>query len=113
MKGNAPEYTITSVTDFAACGTDGCQDGEDAELARRVEGTVKVPCYLDQPGCPTGSRFNFANPWDRTPTQIPGNTIDARLHLQHPALGRRRPRRQAAPRPSLYGHGLLGDRRAR
>ena len=62
-----------------------------------MEGTVKVPCYLDQPGCPPGSKFNFANAWDRTPTQIPGNTIDAQLHLQHPARGRRRSGREAAP----------------
>ncbi len=108
VKGKAPEYEITSVTDFAACGTDGCQDGEDAELARRVEGTVKVPCYLDQPGCPTGSKFNFANAWDRTPTQIPGNTISARFicNIPHSAVDGPGVKRA---RPSLYGHGLLGD----
>ena len=108
VKGRAPDYTITSVTDFAACGTDGCQDGEDAELARRVEGTVKVPCYLDQPGCPTGSKFNFANPGDRTPTQIPGNTIDARFICNIPRSAVDGPGVKRA-RPSLYGHGLLGS----
>ena len=109
MEGRAPDYAVTSVTDFKECGTDGCQAGEDDELARRVEGTFKVPCYLDKPGCPPGSRFNFAHPGDRTPTQIPGNTISTRLHLQHPAgRGRRAPGVHPA-RPSLYGHGLLGD----
>ena len=108
VKGRAPEYTITSVTDFAACGTDGCQDGEDAELARRVEGTVKVPCYLDQPGCPPGSRFNFAYPGARTPTQIPGNTIDAKFICNIPRSAVDGPGVKRA-RPSLYGHGLLGE----
>ena len=45
--------------DFTPCGTDGCQTGEDDVIQRRVEGTVEVPCYLDQPGCPAGSRFKL------------------------------------------------------
>jgi hypothetical protein len=108
VRGRAPDYTVTSVTNFQKCGDDGCQDGEDAELARRVEGTVKVPCYLDQPGCPPMSRFNFAHPWDRTPTQIPGNTIDARFICNIPWAAVDGPGVKPA-RPSLYGHGLLGD----
>ena len=108
VEGRAPDYAVTSVTNFKPCGTDGCQDGEDDELARRVEGTVKVPCYLDKPGCPTGSRFNFAQPGDSTPTQIPGNTIDARFICNIPRAAVDGPGVHPA-RPSLYGHGLLGD----
>ena len=68
----------------------------------------RCPCYLDQPGCPPGSRFNFAHPWDRTPTQIPGNTIDARFICNIPRAAVDGPGVKPA-RPSLYGHGLLGD----
>jgi hypothetical protein len=107
VKGRAPEYTVTNVTNFTTCGDDGCQDGEDAELARRVEGTVKVPCYLDQQGCPTGSRFNFAA-GGRTPTQIPGNTYDAPFICNIPHTAVAGPGVKPA-RPSLYGHGLLGS----
>ena len=96
------------MTNFAPCGTDGCQEGEDDRIARRVEGTVRVPCYLNQPGCPPGSRFNFAHPSDDVPTQRSGNTIDqpfichiARTTIDGPGVRR--------ARPSLYGHGLLGS----
>jgi hypothetical protein len=108
VDGRAPDYAVTKVTDFAPCGTDGCQDGEDDELARRVEGTFSVPCYLDKPGCPPGSRFNFAHPDDRTPTQIPGNTISAPFICNIPRAAVDGPGVRPA-RPSLYGHGLLGS----
>jgi hypothetical protein len=108
VKGSAPRYTVTTVTNFAPCGSDGCQAGEDAELARRVEGTVVVPCYLDQPGCPPGSRFNFASPGDRKPTQIPGNTISAQFVCNIPRTAVEGAGVRPA-RPSLYGHGLLGS----
>ena len=74
VQGAAPKYAVTKVTDFKPCGTDGCAADEDDQIARRVEGTLEVPCYLDQPGCPPGSKFHFEHPWDRVPTQIPGNT---------------------------------------
>jgi hypothetical protein len=108
VQGRAPAYTVTKVTDFAPCGTDGCQAGEDAELARRVEGTFAVPCYLDKPGCPPGSRFNFASPGDPTPSQIPGNTISAQFICNIPRAAVEGPGVHPA-RPSLYGHGLLGS----
>jgi hypothetical protein len=108
VAGRAPAHEITSVTDFRPCGSDGCQEGEDDELARRVEGTFTVPCYLDRPGCPPGSRFNFARPGDRTPTQRPGNTIDATFVCNVPRAAVDGPGVRPA-RPSLYGHGLLGS----
>jgi hypothetical protein len=108
VQGDAPQFSVTAVTNFAPCGSDGCQEGEDDRIARRVEGTVRVPCYLDQPGCPPGSRFNFAHAGDAVPTQLPGNTIDARFicHIARTTVDGPGVRKA---RPSLYGHGLLGS----
>jgi hypothetical protein len=102
----APPFTVDSVTNFAPCGGDGCQDGEDAELAREVRGTFTIPCYLDAPGCPTGSRFVLP-PGSNIPQRVPGNTMEAEFIciVPHSAVGA-----GAQPaRPSLYGHGLLGN----
>jgi hypothetical protein len=97
VQGRAPAFRITSVTDFTPA--------ENANLARRVEGEVTVPCYLDQPGCPPGSRFHYASPGDFLPSQVPGNTMQAPFRCNIP--------RSATPdtpaRVSLYGHGLLGN----
>ncbi len=64
-----------------------------------------VPCYTNLPSCPPGSSFAFA-PGSNVPQGIPGNTMDAELHLQHPALGDRR-------RPSAGEAGPLRPRPAR
>ena len=71
----SPGFTLDKVTDFPPCGNDGCQPGEDDVIRRRVEGHVTVPCYLDQPGCPPGSRFRLGP--DGLPRQTPGNTHEA------------------------------------
>ena len=64
---------------------------------------MTVPCFLDQPGCPPGSRFQLGP--DGLPQRIPGNTYEAAFICNIP--------RSATPahpaRPSLYGHGLFGD----
>jgi hypothetical protein len=97
VQGRAPAFRITSVTDFTPA--------ENANLARRVEGEVTVPCYLDQPGCPPGSRFHFASPGDFLPSQVPGNTMQAPFRCNIP----RSATPDAPARISLYGHGLLGN----
>ena len=58
-----------------------------------------MPCFLNAPGCPTGSQFLIGA--DGTPLQIPGNTTayDFTCNI---------PRRDGKLRPALYGHGLLG-----
>ena len=95
----APSFTVDTVTPMPA----------DPEIGRVVEGTFDVPCYLNLPGCPTGSQFLF-QPGTNLPLAIPGNTMSANyiciigkdavdpLDLDPPAS-----------RPSLYGHGLLGS----
>src|SRR6185436_7952804 len=47
VQGASPQFTVTGTTDFAPCGSDGCQEGESDRLLREVEGRVIVPCYLD------------------------------------------------------------------
>jgi hypothetical protein len=107
VQGNAPPFTITSTTNFATCGTDGCQDGEDDRIARTVEGTFLVPCYLDQPGCPPGSRFSFL-PGSSLPARIPGNSHSANFICNIPRSAVDGSAVRPA-RPSLYGHGLFGS----
>jgi hypothetical protein len=95
VEGRSPAYTIDTVTDYTPA--------EQPHVARRVEGRVTVPCYLDQPGCPPGSRFRLGP--DGLPGQLEGNTTQARFICNIP-----RSATPAAPaRPSLYGHGLFGD----
>jgi len=96
VQGGSPGFEITSVTDNPSSG---------GRVLRRVEGTVSVPCYLDKPNCPTGSQFLFTSPDATIPTRIPGNTYDARFicNIPNSVLDR------GPARPSLYGHGLLGD----
>lgn len=112
VEGASPTFVVDDVTDQLPCRVEvdvppvDCGTEElDARLLRRVEGRVFVPCYLDQPGCPPGSKFAYAGPDATLPTRIPGNTMAASFVCNIP-IG-------AADgetfRPSLYGHGLLGS----
>ena len=107
VTGTAPKFTIDKVTNFTHCTTPGnCSDGQDDELARKVEGTMDVPCYLDQPGCIPGSKMNYKSKkgtnW--VPGQKSGNVYKAKFYCNVPWSSLTKP-----ARPSLYGHGLLGD----
>jgi hypothetical protein len=102
VSGRSPAFTLDKVTDFAPCGDDGCQAGEDDVIRRRVEGHVTVPCYLDQAGCPPGSRFRLGP--DGLPSPIPGNTHQANFICNVP----RSVDSSHPGRVSLYGHGLFG-----
>jgi hypothetical protein len=94
VSGAPPKFEITRITEFTPA--------ENAEIRRRVEGTVEVPCYLDQPGCPAGSRFKLGP--DGLPARTPGNVHDANFICNIP-----RSVTSATPgRLSLYGHGLFG-----
>lgn len=97
VAGRSPSFTITSVTEVA--------EADDPKIARRIEGTIDVPCYLDKPGCPPGARFHYSSTGkDATPTQQPGNVYKAPFVCNIP-----RAATPATPaRLSLYGHGLLG-----
>lgn len=96
VRGTSPKFTIDTVENNPA---------GDPQLLRKIAGTITVPCYLDKAGCPSGARFHYssAKP-DALPTQIPGNTIQAKFVCNIPQAAATQP-----ARISLYGHGLLGD----
>jgi hypothetical protein len=92
VSGAPPKFKITKIT----------MNPNDA-IQRRVEGTVQVPCYLDQPGCPAGSRFKLDS--SGMPVRTPGNTTDANFICNIP----RSVSSSTPGRISLYGHGLFGS----
>ncbi|MGH2978762.1 MAG: hypothetical protein ACRDLQ_03890 [Solirubrobacterales bacterium] len=106
VQGAPPPFAVTEVTDFQPCGGDGCQEGESDRLLRQVEGRVIVPCYLDAPECPPGSRFAYG--LDGLPLRIPGNVHPANFVCIVPRAAVAGDTVRPA-RPSLYGHGLLGS----
>jgi hypothetical protein len=87
VEGSAPSFSIDEVRDAAG--------------GRRIAGRVAVPCFLDQPGCPPGSRFRL----DRRglPVRAPGNVQQARFVCFVPSSAT--PSNRA--RPLLFGHGLF------
>jgi hypothetical protein len=105
VAGKSPHFAVTSVESFTPCGSDGCQGGENDHLARIVKGTVTVPCFLDQPGCPPGSRFQLDA--QGRPQRIPGNLDLAPFECIIPRSAIAGGAHKL--RPSLYGHGLLGS----
>ncbi len=103
VQGTAPKFKVTQVENFTIA--------QNNRLARRVTGTVTVPCYLDQPGCPVGSKFHYA-PGASVPSQLPGNTYEAKFICIEPRAAFQGGSSTGAAipaRPSLYGHGLLGS----
>ena len=97
IQGAPPQFAVTGVTNYSVA--------DDPLIARKVTGTFNVPCYLDQTGCPVGSKLNYASASpDALPAQQPGNVLQATFTCNIP--------RTAFTAPShmgLYGHGLLGD----
>jgi hypothetical protein len=99
VDGRAPTFEVTGTTNFTPA--------ENSRIARRVEGTITVPCFMAAPGCPPGSAFAFAL-GSNVPLGIPGNTMRANFICNIP----RQAIDGAAPvqvKPVIYGHGLLGS----
>ena len=96
VEGSAPRHVITKTEDFP-----------EGPIARRVEGRMVVPCYLDQPGCPPGSKFLYG--LDGMPTRIPGNTAVAPFWCNIPRWVMESGGAIRKARPAIYGHGLLGS----
>lgn len=93
LGANAPSYTITSVG-----------DNPDGNIARRIEGTVRVPMYLTGTGG-TGSTMVL----DANGMPLRTGFVDVPFLLQIPvsAVGTS----AANPKPILqHGHGLFGSR---
>jgi hypothetical protein len=97
VAGRSPAFRVTSVEEFTP--------QQNPYLARWFDGELTVPCYLDQAGCPPGSRFNYARPGDYLPTAQAGNVMTVPFRCTVPRSAS--PERPA--RVSLYGHGLLGQ----
>lgn len=107
VQGRAPKFVVDSCTVATATPPRGCTTSSsvDPRVYAHVEGHVTVPCYLDQPGCPPGSRFQYSSPHATLPTPTPGNTIQANFQCNIP-VGAEKGRRF---RPVLNGHGLFGS----
>ena len=94
VQGNSPSFTVDSVQTFTPA--------EDPEMARRVQGTFTVPCYL-VPSCAPGGTFQLG------PNGLPSQngTWTANFNCMVPRVAV-----EGAPtpaRPQIYGHGLLGS----
>jgi hypothetical protein len=98
VQGSSPDFAVTEVN-----------ENPEPGMLREVKGTVKVPCYLDENGCPPGSQFAYSGPEDTDPDWNASFTVDAPFECNIPEnvdAGS-----SVAPaRPALYGHGLLGTR---
>ncbi len=97
VEGESPSFTIDTVTDY--------MPAEDDRIARQVEGTMTVPCYLTT-CAPVGGQFNIPAGPDADPAQNGTTTFTFICRIPRSSLG--------GPiatglRPSLYGHGLLGS----
>jgi len=91
-QGTSPSFTVTSVEN----------EPNPGQIARRVKGTLEVPCYLF-PDCGSGGlmQLNAAE----EPQQ--NGTWTANFDCIVPESAVSGPGGSA--RPSLYGHGLFGD----
>ncbi len=96
LGGAAPGFSVTAVTDFTP--------EQDARIARRVEGVVEVPSYLNQAGGPPGSWLNYG--LDGLPEPFVGNLQRADFICNIPRGAFTQP-----AHPALYGHGLMGRAR--
>jgi hypothetical protein len=95
VQGGAPTFAVTSVENFTPA--------QDPELARRVQGTFEVPCYLS-PSCAPRGRFALGP--DGLPSR--NGTYTARFNCGIPHAAVDDPGATPA-RPQVYGHGLLGS----
>ncbi len=91
VDGDSPQFDVTSVQNFSVMA--------NADMARRVQGTFEVPCWL-QPDCEPGGRFDL----DANGMPQRNGTYTANFNCMIPRSSLTDP-----ARPSLYGHGLLGS----
>jgi hypothetical protein len=105
VQGDAPEFQVTSVQDFQK--TPGGPLDQDENMARRVQGTFTVPCYMTDPDgadpakkpCDPGATLNLDS--NGVPEQNGTWTANFNCMIPYAALDN-------PARPQIYGHGLLG-----
>jgi hypothetical protein len=91
-EGVSPSFQVTSVE----------EEPNPGQIARRVKGSFEVPCFLF-PNCGPGGLFHLNAEGD----PIQNGTWTANFDCIIPASVTTGP--AEVGRPSLYGHGLLGD----
>jgi hypothetical protein len=103
VKGSAPQFEVTEVDESVSISDD--DPTPDPSVLRIVHGSMTVPCYLAEAGCPPGASFNYeSSKRGALPSQIAGNVANAEFSCVIPRAA------QGAPaRAALYGHGLLGS----
>jgi hypothetical protein len=97
VEGTSPQFVVTRTI-----------PSTDPRLDHLVEGKVFVPCYLNAPGCPPGSRFLYPPGSTHGPPVLDGaaaNSYDANFRCIVPKSAM-----NGDARVSLYGHGLFGSR---
>lgn len=113
IEGNSPAFTVVAMCDLGNLANPACGGGASQSPVpnstweqRTVRGFINdVPCYLNQDGCPTGSKFSFdAN---NNLTWNPAFTTDVPFLCTIPKAivdsGSVTP-----GKTGVYGHGLLG-----
>jgi hypothetical protein len=105
VQGRSPKFSIDLVTNYSVA--------ENALTARRVEGTLTVPCYLNKvnankPNCAPGGTFVYKKQKGKRTAWLPSQqgTMEAKFYCSIPRSAMTTP-----ARPVVYGHGLLGNPR--
>ncbi len=91
-QGTSPSFQVLNVED----------EPNPGQIARRVKGTLQVPCYLF-PSCAPGGTFQL----DSGGSPLQNGTWTANFDCIVPASVASGPAESG--RPSLYGHGLFGS----
>ncbi len=106
LDGQAPEFKITEV-----------ENDPNEHIKKRIHGKITVPNYMNTFSGRPGSRFYYGPDDDELPDRLFGvNTLEQEFtcNIPHAAFeAYENDDSQFEPkttRPSLYGHGLLGDR---
>ena len=92
VQGTTPPFEVDTV-----------DDNPDPEVARRVQGTFTVPCYLTN-NCEAPARFTLdsnGNPTRQGTYEANFDCIIPHAAVDDPGF--------SPARPSIYGHGLLGE----
>ena len=95
VEGSSPTFSVDLVQDRTVA--------QDDRVARRIEGTITAPCFLTN-GCAPGGQFVLDK--RGRPQQQGTTTYRWFCNIPRSALD---PAAPPKARPSLYGHGLLGN----
>jgi hypothetical protein len=95
VQGTSPTFTVTSVTNFTAA--------QNSRLARRINGTYQVPCFMT-PDCAPGGVANL----DANGVPRQNGVWTAPFNCTIPRVGVDGLSPQPLV-PYVYGHGLFGD----